>query len=75
MEYSSDSSLGDSQDPDSDSLSSVQSSPSALRALAPGPSNILIVSQTTVEIHSLPGPTVGISPLFPGSSKGLLYFS
>ena len=62
-DFSSDSSLLDSQDSNSDSFSSIQSSPPALRALASEPSNNLIVSQTTVDIHLPPGPTVESFPL------------
>ena len=58
LDSSSDSSLGDSQDPDLDSLTPVQSPLPVPGASGPGLSNSFIVSQTTVEIHSPSGPSV-----------------
>ena len=65
MDSSSDSSLEDSQDPDLDSLTPVQSPLPVPGASGPGLSNSFIVSQTPVEIHSPSGPSVVSSTLPP----------
>ena len=65
LDSSSDSSLEDSQDPDLDSLTTVQSPLPVPGASGPGLSNSFIVSQTTVEIHSLSGPSADSSTLPP----------
>ena len=64
LDSSSDSSLEDIQDPHLDSRNTAQSPP-VPGAAVPGLSNSLVVSQTTVEVHSISGPSADFSTLSP----------